>query len=88
MSARRCSAPANGSVGVFRTRRPSDSEPCGPEVKKKGLEADKERTEEDKESLLEDMAEALADRTAENQNFGDAKEDDLKARRVLSARRE
>jgi len=49
------------------------------EVKKKGLEADKERTEEDKESLLEDMAEALADRTAENQNFGDAKEDDLKA---------
>jgi len=49
------------------------------EVKKKGLEADKERTEEDKESLLEDMAQALSDRTAENQNFGDAKEDDLKA---------
>merc|ERR1719201_1103693 len=49
------------------------------EVKKKGLEADVEKTEKAKEDLEDDMAQALEDRTAENQNFHDAKEDDLKA---------
>jgi hypothetical protein len=55
------------------------------EVKKKGLESDKERTETDKENLQDDMAQALADRTAENTAFGDAKEDDLKAIGLLES---
>jgi len=49
------------------------------EVKKKGLEKNVETTEKAKEDLEDDMAQALEDRTAENQNFHDAKEDDLKA---------
>merc|ERR1719506_721563 len=49
------------------------------ESKKKGLEANVEETEKAKEDLEDDMAQALEDRTAENQNFHDAKEDDLKA---------
>jgi len=54
------------------------------EVKKKGLEKDVEKTEKAKEDLEDDMAQALEDRTAENQNFHDAKEDDLKAIDLLA----
>merc|ERR1719316_1169730 len=51
-------------------------------VTKEGLkfeETEEETTEKAKEDLEDDMAQALEDRTAENQNFHDAKEDDLKA---------
>merc|ERR1719201_712232 len=54
------------------------------ENKKKGLEKDVETTEKAKEDLEDDMAQALEDRTAENQNFHDAKEDDLKAVDLLA----
>merc|ERR1719171_2229655 len=54
------------------------------EVKKKGLEKDVENTEKAKEQLEDDMAQALEDRTAGNQNFHDAKEDDLKAIDLLA----
>merc|ERR1719456_1054322 len=43
------------------------------------IEAKIERAEVKKKGLEDDMAQALEDRTAENQNFHDAKEDDLKA---------
>merc|ERR1719269_302641 len=48
------------------------------ELKKKKLEQHKEQTEDAKEQLLDDMAQALADRQAENQNFHNAKDDDVK----------
>merc|ERR1719299_69648 len=53
------------------------------ETKKAGLEADVEKTEKAKEDLEDDMAQALEDRTDENQNFHDAKEDDLQAIALL-----
>merc|ERR1719456_501091 len=48
------------------------------------IEAKIERAEVKKKGLEDDMAQALEDRTAENQNFHDAKEDDLKAIDLLA----
>jgi hypothetical protein len=49
------------------------------EEKKAKLEAEKKKTEENKADLIQAMEEALADRTAENEAFHAAKDDDLKA---------
>merc|ERR1719311_1800623 len=49
------------------------------EKKKAELEAEKEDTEKKKSDLEEAMEEALADRTAENEAFTGAKQDDLNA---------
>jgi hypothetical protein len=53
------------------------------EAKKASLEAEKEKTLEHKEDLIAAMDDALADRTAENQAFADAKDDDAKAVELL-----
>merc|ERR1719240_2217013 len=53
------------------------------EEKKAALEAEKEDTEKKKADLIEAMDEALADRTAENQAFTGAKQDDLDAIELL-----
>merc|ERR1719473_1294584 len=53
------------------------------EKKKAELEAEKEDTLKKKADLEEAMAEALADRTAENQAFTTAKQDDLNAIELL-----
>merc|ERR1719231_897147 len=50
---------------------------------KKELEAEKEHTLQKKADLEEAMEEALADRTAENQAFTEAKQDDLNAIELL-----
>merc|ERR1719424_679443 len=53
------------------------------EEKKAKLEAEKEKTEQNKADLIQAMEEALADRTAENEAFHAAKDDDEKAVELL-----
>merc|ERR1719515_498281 len=53
------------------------------EVKKAKLEAEKEDTEKKMADLKEAMEQALADRTAENEAFTGAKQDDLNAIELL-----
>merc|ERR1719424_1540286 len=53
------------------------------EEKKAKLEAEKEKTEQNKADLIQAMEEALADRTAENEAFHAAKDDDESAVELL-----
>merc|ERR1719386_144392 len=53
------------------------------EEKKAKLEAEKGKTEQNKADLIQAMEEALADRTAENEAFHAAKDDDEKAVELL-----